>query len=126
MIVICGDVIRNKILQKIREAKFFSIIADEATDSANDEQLSISIRFLDNNVPQEKFLGFHESLSGVSREAIANNIITQLVNWQLDPHLLRGQPLMEQEQWLEGQEGHLHAFCQYTPRHCTHIVQHTG
>ncbi len=91
MIVICGDVIRNKILQKIREAKFFSIIADEATDSANDEQLSISIRFLDNNVPQEKFLGFHECLSGVSGEAIANNIITQLANWQLDPHMLRGQ-----------------------------------
>lgn len=35
MIRICGDIIRNKILVKIREAQFFSVIADEATDSAN-------------------------------------------------------------------------------------------
>ncbi len=91
MIVICGDIIRSKILQKVREARFFSIIADEATDSANDEQLCLSIRFLDKCVPQEKFLGFHECLSGVSGEAIANDIITQLTNWQLDPQLLRGQ-----------------------------------
>ncbi|KAL5502237.1 hypothetical protein EMCRGX_G008978 [Ephydatia muelleri] len=47
LIVICGDIIRNKILAKVRQAKYFSIIADEATDVAtdvaNDEQLSICI-----------------------------------------------------------------------------------
>ena len=37
LIVICGDIIRNKILAKVRQAKYFSIIADEATDVANDE-----------------------------------------------------------------------------------------
>ncbi len=42
-------------------------------------------------MPQEKFLGFHKCLSGVSGEAIANDIITQLTNWQLDPQLLGGQ-----------------------------------
>ena len=56
------------------------MIADEATDSANDEQLPIIIRYLDKSVPEEKFLGFHECLSGV-----------KLTSWQLDPHLLRGQ-----------------------------------
>ena len=91
MIVICGDIIRNKLLLKIRSAKYFSVIADEATDAANDEQLSISVRFLDNSKPHEKFLGFHECVSGVTGEAIANDIITQLTNWQLDPQLLRGQ-----------------------------------
>ena len=91
MIAICGDIIRNKILLKIQSAKYFSVIADEATDAANDEQLSISIRYLDNGKPQEKFLGFHECLSGVTGEAIANDIITQLGSWQLDPQLLRNQ-----------------------------------
>ena len=86
-----GDIIRNKILQKVQKARYFSVIADEATDSANAEQLSISVRYLGNGVPQEKFLGFHECLSGVTGEAIANDIITQLTNWQLDPQLLRGQ-----------------------------------
>ncbi len=66
------------------------MIADEATDSANDEQLSVSIRFVGNNAPTEKFLGFHECLSGVTGEAIAGDILAQLTEWQLDPKLLRG------------------------------------
>ena len=87
--MICGDIIRGKILQWVREARYLSVIADGATDSANDEQLSISVRYFDKGVPEEKFLGFHECLSGVTGEAIANDIITQLTRWQLDPHLLR-------------------------------------
>ncbi|KAL5470805.1 hypothetical protein EMCRGX_G028829 [Ephydatia muelleri] len=47
LIVICGDIIRNKILAKARRAKYFSIIADEATDVANDEQLSICVRYVE-------------------------------------------------------------------------------
>ena len=50
--------IRNKLLDNIRKVKFFAVIADEATDSSNSEQLSISFRFVENGVPQEKFLGF--------------------------------------------------------------------
>ena len=37
---------------------FFSIIADEATDVANVEQLSISVRFVDGETVCEKFLAF--------------------------------------------------------------------
>jgi len=91
MITICGDIIRSKILLRVCEAQFFSIIADEATDSANDEQLSISIRFVENGSPQEKFFGFHECQSGITGEAIASDILGQLTTWQLDSHLLRGQ-----------------------------------
>ena len=90
MITICGDIIRNKILRKIRDAQFFSVIADEATDSASDEQLSISIRFID-GIPREKFLGFCECRSGVTGEAIARYILAQLSEWQLEPQFLRGQ-----------------------------------
>ena len=43
LIEICGDIIRDKILAKIRQARYYSVIADEATDVSNDEQLSISI-----------------------------------------------------------------------------------
>lgn len=56
VIVICGDIIRNRILRRIRDAQLFSVIADEATDSANDEQLSISICFVEDGIPCEKFL----------------------------------------------------------------------
>ena len=91
MITVCGTIIQNKLLQRIREARFYSLIADEATDSANDEQLSISIRFVENGTPNEKFLGFHECRSGVTGEAIAGDILEQLTEWQLEPQLLRGQ-----------------------------------
>ena len=91
MIVVCGDLLRNKILKEVREAQFFSVIADEATDVANDEQLSISVRYVDDGGPQERFLGFHESQAGISGEAIARDILEQLANWQLEPRFLRGQ-----------------------------------
>ena len=91
MMVISGDIIRNKIQQKIRDAQFFSVIADEATDSANAEQLSISVRYVENGVPNEKFLGFNECRSGVTGEAIASYILAQLSKWQLEPQFLRGQ-----------------------------------
>ena len=74
IIHICGN-IHEKILHKIRAAKFYSLIADEATDAANDEQLSTSIRFVDGYSPQEKFLGFNECTSGVTSEAIACDIL---------------------------------------------------
>ena len=53
MITICGNLLQNKILKEVREAQFFSVIADEATDVANDEQLSISVRYVDDSGPQE-------------------------------------------------------------------------
>lgn len=43
LIEVCGSIIRNSILEQIRTASQFSIMADEATDSTNDEQLSISV-----------------------------------------------------------------------------------
>ena len=75
----------------VRKAGFFSVIADEATDTANDEQLSICVRFLDGGLPHEKFLAFHECQSGVTGEAIADDILSKLAEWQLQPQLLCGQ-----------------------------------
>ena len=72
-------------MHKIRAAKFYSVIADEVTDAANDEQLSISIQFVYGYSLQEKFLGFNECIatSSVTGEAIAYDILQQLITWQL-------------------------------------------
>ena len=91
LITICGNVVRDKILQDIRSASYFSVIADEATDSTNVEQLSICIRYWCEEAPTEKFVGFVKCDTGVTGEAIADNILAQLNNWQLPPDLLRGQ-----------------------------------
>ena len=91
LISICGNHIQEKILKEVRIAGFYSVIADEATDAANQEQLSITIRYVGNDVPCEKFLGFLHCQTGVTGEAIAGNILSQLNTWQLPTSLLRGQ-----------------------------------
>ena len=88
MITICGDIIREKLLKMVKKAGFFTVIADEATDVANDEQLLICVRFIDNGSPCEKFLSFYECQSGVTGEALADDILSKLVEWQLHPQLL--------------------------------------
>ena len=44
------------ILESICKAGFYSVIADEATDASNHEQLSITIRLVSNDCPYERFL----------------------------------------------------------------------
>ncbi|XP_065883923.1 52 kDa repressor of the inhibitor of the protein kinase-like [Dysidea avara] len=92
MISVCGKLIRNKILCKVKQARFFSIIADEATDASNTEQLSISVRFVDKDGALcEQFLCFHACETGLTGEAIAQNILSKLNDWELEPEFLRGQ-----------------------------------
>ena len=47
LIGICGRIIQSTILGRIRAAGVYSLMADEATDVANKEQLAICIRFVD-------------------------------------------------------------------------------
>ena len=64
------------------------MIADEATDTANDEQLAVCVHFVDCGLLHKKFLAFHKCQSGVTGEAI---ILSKLAEWQLQPQLLCGQ-----------------------------------
>ncbi len=69
------------------------MIADEATDASNREQLSIVLRFVDAELnAREEFLGFAECDSGVTGEALVGTIINSLENkWQLNVQKLCGQ-----------------------------------
>ena len=42
----CAEYIRERILKTVRSAPFFSILADEATDSANMEQMPLVVRYV--------------------------------------------------------------------------------
>ena len=49
------------ITENINENVFFSIMTDEATDSSNNEQFVLCIRWVDNNFEaHEDFTGIHE------------------------------------------------------------------
>ena len=91
LISICGNIILERILKEIRDAGFYSVIADEATDAANQEQLSITVRYVKDGAPCERFLGFLKCQAGVTGEAISEYILSQLSVWQLSATLLRGQ-----------------------------------
>ena len=89
----CGCYICEKILEEIQEAEYFAVIADEATDTPNCEQLSIVLQFVDTekNV-REKSVEFSECKSGVTGEALADTIAENLAsNWQLILQKLCGQ-----------------------------------
>ncbi len=85
MIMTSGNIILRKLIQMVKKAGFFSVIADEATDA---EQLSICIRFVCDGLPCERFFAFHECVSGVSGEAIAEDILSKITEC---PQLLCGQ-----------------------------------
>ena len=92
LIDICGELLSNTIVTEVKEAKFYSILADEATDCANIEQMSLVVRFVDTSASiREEFLGFVACKLGVSGEAIANTILDFLRELGLSIDLCRGQ-----------------------------------
>ena len=88
--IIVYDILQADLINEIKEAKFFSILADEV-ESHQVEQLPICIRFVDkNNNIGEEFLerGRCEQLSG---KVIATKIIRVLENSNLNIKSCRGQ-----------------------------------
>ena len=58
-----GERIRNQLLAEVRNAKFFSVSADEAADSSNKEQLPLVLRFVDaTNSIREELVDFFSTV----------------------------------------------------------------
>ena len=54
----CGETIKENLLQNIKKNEYYSVIADEALDTSNKEQMSLVLRFVDKNSDvREDFLG---------------------------------------------------------------------
>ena len=54
------DSIRNDIVKEVQSAKYYSIIADEVTDAANKEELSLILQYVYNREISEVFVDFLE------------------------------------------------------------------
>ena len=79
LIEVCGDYIRNRLLEEIREAQFFGISADEVADLSNREQMSLVVRFVDKDKNiREEFLGFVQCDSGTDGETLTHTILQNL------------------------------------------------
>ena len=89
---IIGEQLRESIVGQISDnTPFYLILADEVTDIANKEQLSLTVCFVDiDSTSHEEFLGFL-SLERITGEAIAAAILDVLPKWNLNIKNCRGQ-----------------------------------
>jgi len=118
--------ILRDIVSEIKSGKcrWFSLIADEYSDIANKEQLSINVRWIDDKMePHEDFLGFYE-IPNIKAETIDKALKDALIRSQLSIRDLRGRDNATTEQATcsekrqEWQEG----YRKFSQRHLTHIV----
>ena len=94
LIYICGQQILTEIVDDCRRSTYFAIIADECTDVATKEQLSVCVRFLhktnENIEIREELIGFRHAKS-IRCERIADIIVQFLNEVHLDIRNVRAQ-----------------------------------
>ena len=47
LICVTGEWLTNKIVDEVKESKFFTVVADEVADVSNTEQMSVVVRYVD-------------------------------------------------------------------------------
>ena len=83
--------VSRNLAQEVSQADYFALIADETTDAAQKEQLSICLRFVSDSLHvEELFVGLYEANS-TTAEALFLLIKDALVRLQLPLENLRGQ-----------------------------------
>ena len=92
LIEILGGQIRKNILDKVSSSKYYSLLADEVTDAANEEKLCVCIRFFDDfeKSVQEEFMefAFCPNITGENLAAIIEDLLRK---WGLNLCDMRGQ-----------------------------------
>ena len=85
LIELCGKDIQYQIVSKIKAAKFYAILCDEAMDASSKEQLAFVIRFVNEmHTIQEEFLRFIYCDEGVAGIKLANHILSAIAELGLD------------------------------------------
>ena len=89
LITVTGEWISKKIVKEVREASFFTVLAD---DILNNEQMCIALQYVNHACEiKEHFIEFASCRNGVTGEALAETILSTLQKHGLDVALLRGQ-----------------------------------
>ncbi|CAH1993310.1 unnamed protein product [Acanthoscelides obtectus] len=87
VIELCGSAIQTQVLNRVKEAGFFTILADETQDISRREQLALCLRYVHcssgKSVIREDFLEFIH-VEDVSAQALATTIISHLLSYNLD------------------------------------------
>lgn len=91
----CDKVIKSRIVKDVKDATFFSVLADETTDVSTQEQFSLSVRYVSHNTKDgykinEKFLQF-VPLESTTGEVLGETLLKGLEECNLEIKDLRGQ-----------------------------------
>lgn len=88
----CGETIKNMVVEDVKKAAAYSIMADETGDVAGKEQLSVGVRFFDqkNMIIREEFLGYVE-LQAQDAKTISTTIEKFIEKCNFDPNKCVGQ-----------------------------------
>ena len=90
LLSVVGDTIRNSIISEVKNAKYYSIIADEVTDVANHEELSLVIRYIHNEEIREDFVDFIE-VERITGRVLGEAIVSWLQGHGISVADMRGQ-----------------------------------
>nr|XP_004209215.1 zinc finger MYM-type protein 1-like [Hydra vulgaris] len=86
-----GRAVILKLLSHIQNSKYFAIIGDESRDISNKEQLSICIRWVDENCDvHEDFLGLYK-LEQLDADSLTKTVKDVLLRFSLSQENCRGQ-----------------------------------
>ena len=85
-----GQHMVQSLVQRIRCARFLSVLADETTDAGRKEQLSISLRFVEEGKLHEEFLCFTE-VTDLTGRGLGFTIMDEMRTRNLDLENLVGQ-----------------------------------
>ena len=78
-----GHVIGQAVVKRVRSARFFSVLADETTDSGRKEQLSLCLRYVADGKLCEDFLDFTE-VTDLTGHGLGNSIMQEMRSHGLD------------------------------------------
>ena len=110
-----GSAIQAAVIEEIHAAKFFTILADEVTDCANLEQVSIVIRYVDSEKRiKEEFLGF-VTVERITGKALAAALLSWLKEHNINVSFCRGQGYDGASNMSSGTVGVQALICEVSP-----------
>ena len=72
---------QRNIVQRIKRAKYYTLMADETADISNNEQLEICIRWVDEGVEvHEEFVGVHP-IENTKAETTFTILKVRIITW---------------------------------------------